>query len=273
MSVSVAMIPYTNMAPYRQLGPPEGCRFVPLVPRASVAALMAGEVAAAAVPVGGLHRLTGIVEPLGRFGIAAKGACMSVLLFSRCPATQLCARNTLRLTDESASSVRLLYLLLGNACGFDRLPRLAGEGQAPDAELLIGDRALVRGAAAGQNDDAAYVTDLSQMWYEHYGLPFVFARWVVRKDAPQQLKAGLRSWLQRFRAEEETLVAQAIPQAAKRLALAPELVQRYFKVIRRCLDDSDMAGQQQFLGQIERFGREPFFPAPAATPQTKAGDP
>ena len=85
MSAPVAMIPYANMAPYRQLGAPRDCNFVPLVPKASIGALIDGKVAAAAVPVGGLARLAGIVETVGRFGIAAKGASMSVLLFSRYP--------------------------------------------------------------------------------------------------------------------------------------------------------------------------------------------
>jgi predicted solute-binding protein len=73
MTAAVAMIPYSNMAPYRQLGEPRGCRFVPLVPKASIAALLSGEVVAAAVPVGGLNALDGVVETVGRFGIAAAG--------------------------------------------------------------------------------------------------------------------------------------------------------------------------------------------------------
>ena len=85
MSTPVAMIPYTNMAPYRQLGPPAGSHFVSLVPRQSIDALRTGAVVAAAVPVGGLTLLGDSVETLGPFGIAARGPCMSVLLFSRLP--------------------------------------------------------------------------------------------------------------------------------------------------------------------------------------------
>ena len=109
MSKPVAMIPYVNMAPYRQLGPPKGCRFIPLVPKASVAALLSGEVVAAAVPVGGLAALQGRVETVGRFGIAAEGVCMSVLFFSRFPFEAMRAPRTIRITSETASSVRLLY--------------------------------------------------------------------------------------------------------------------------------------------------------------------
>jgi chorismate dehydratase len=125
MTAAVAMIPYTNMAPYRQLGAPRGCRFVPLVPKASIGALLSGEVVAAAVPVGGLAALDGVVETVGRFGIAAAGECMSVLFFSRFPFEAMHDPRTIRVTAESASSVRLLYLLLRHCHGVSKLPRIA----------------------------------------------------------------------------------------------------------------------------------------------------
>lgn len=259
MSAPVAMIPYANMAPYRQLGVPRDCHFVPLVPKASIEALIDGQVAAAAVPVGGLARLAGIVETVGRFGIAARGASMSVLLFSRYPIEHMHEPKTLRLTGESASSVRLLYLLLGHTFGFNRLPRLAAPGQTPDAELLIGDRALIRGVAAGADDALAYVTDLSQAWFDIQGLPFVFARWVVRKNIPDSVKTAIADWLDTFKERESQLVSAAVPGAADRLGLTPDVVKRYFNAIRRCLDDSDIRGQQLFFQQIEQFGRQPLF--------------
>lgn len=259
MTTPVAMIPYTNMAPYRQLGPPANCHFVPLAPKASIAALLAGKVAAAAVPVGGLARLAGSVETVGRFGIAAKGASMSVLLFSRYPFEQMHAPRTVHLTGESASSVRLLYLLMGHTFGFNRLPRLAATGRSPDGELLIGDRALVRGVRPAVDQRSAYVTDLSQLWYEIHRLPFVFARWAVRIDAPAAIKTAIFEWLHRFKADEPRLVAQAVPGAASRLKLGPELVGRYFGAIRRCLNDSDLDGQRLFFQQLEQFGRSPLF--------------
>ena len=258
MTVPVAMIPYTNMAPYRQLGEPEGCRFVPMVPRASIAALLSGDVAAAAVPVGGLNALDGVVETVGRFGIAADGDVMSVLLFSRLPFDAMHRPQTIRITGETASSVRLLYLLLGQCHGFDRLPYLAADGQVPDGELLIGDRALVRGQAAG-GAGSIYITDLSRRWRNIHGLPFVFARWVVRKDAPGPVKSAIARWLDEFMDREASLVEQAVPAAAAALDLAPDIVRRYFSVIRRCLGDRDIQGQELFFRTIGRLGRSPLF--------------
>lgn len=253
------MIPYTNMAPYRQLGPPSGCHFVPLVPSASIAALETGRVVAAAVPVGGLTRLSSMVETVGLFGIGAKGPCMSVLLFSRLPFEKLHAPNTLRVTQESATSVRLLYLLLGQTVGFDRLPLLVTDDREPAAELLIGDRALVRGVSVRAEEALTWVTDLSTIWFDRYSLPFVFARWVVRKDAPASVKAVLARWLNEFKEKEPVLVTQAVTETAGRLDLPPDLLDRYFRVIRRSLDDSDLKGQQRFSRDFDQFGRTPLF--------------
>ena len=258
MTVPVAMIPYTNMAPYRQLGAPCGCRFMPLVPKASIAALRSGEVVAAAVPVGGLAALDGVVETVGRFGIAAEGESMSVLFFSRFPFDAMHSPRTIRVTGESSSSVRLLYLLLGHAHGGSRLPHLVADGQVPDGELLIGDRALVKGQSAGDGQPL-YITDLSRKWFDIHRLPFVFARWVVRKDAPEAIKSAIASWLDEFKAREPSLVEQAVPEAARTLDIAPAIIRRYFQVIRRSLDDRDICGQQQFLRQFERLVRTPLF--------------
>lgn len=258
MTAPVAMIPYTNMAPYRQLGEPCGCRFVPLVPRASITALLSGDVVAAAVPVGGLNALEGVVETVGRFGIAADGESMSVLFFSRVPFDAMHGPRTIRITGETASSVRLLYLLLGQRHGFGRLPRLAADSQSPDGELLIGDRALVRGQAAGDMP-SLHVTDLSRRWSDIHDLPFVFARWVVRKDAPGSVKSAIAHWLDEFKDREASLVEQAVPAAAATLDLAPDIVRHYFQVIRRCLDERDIRGQELFFRMIARQGRQPLF--------------
>lgn len=259
MSVPVSMIPYINMAPYRQLGPPAGCHFVPMVPRVSIEALLSGDAVAAAVPVGGLAALDGVVETVGRFGIAAAGESMSVLFFSRVPFEQMHGPRTIRITGETASSVRLLYLLMGQAHGFDRLPHLVADGRVPDGELLIGDRALVKDQ--GQGDaPSVFVTDLSRRWFERNRLPFVFARWVVRKDAPVTVKSAIAGWLDEFKDREPELVEQAVLEAAGAIGLAPGIIRRYFQVIRRSLDESDIRGQQRFLEQIGRYGQTPLFP-------------
>ncbi len=262
----VAMIPYANMAPYRILGAPWGCRFVPVLPRLSIDALFKDDVVAAAVPVGGLPVLESIVEPVGTFGIAAKESSMSVLFFSRLPFEQVKQPETVHVTGESASSVRLLYLLLGYLHGFDRIPFAAAKGRVADGKLIIGDKALREIRFFMENDrpciDYPYanVVDLAEKWFEVFNLPFVFARWVVRKDAPETVKKAILSWLDTVRERGTELGKRAIPGVAEDLDLDHDTVARYFRVIKRSLDPEDIAGQEKFIKEFQKYGRDSLFP-------------
>ncbi len=249
MNAPIAMIPYANMAPYAAMGPPDACYFVACTPRNSIQALREGAVWAAAVPVGGLTALGKMVEPLGLFGIAAHKEVMSVMFFSDRPFESFGRPQTVGLTDESASSVRLLYLLMGYQCGFDRIPLKAAPGALPNGDLVIGDTALRwlhQWESTGEVKGYRHVIDLAAQWERRHQLPFVFARWVVRADASPRLKENLRQWLDRFAAQEEALIERAAPEVAARLALPLDYARRYLKVIRRCLTSQDAAGQARF---------------------------
>ncbi len=244
------MIPYANMAPYETLGPPEKSYFVNITPRNSIAALQAGTVCAAAVPVGGLPALGESVVPIGAFGIAASAEVMSVLFFSDHPIEGFQPPRTVRLTNESASSVRLLYLLMGHTNGFNQIPSLAQPGKTPNGELMIGDAALhwhYRWERHGPFKGYSYMTDLAAQWYRQYQLPIVFARWVMRKDAPLEVEECLRCWLETFAGKESELIERSVGRVAGRLSLPEDYVHRYLKVIRRCLTPEDLTGQTLFL--------------------------
>ncbi len=257
MTFPIAMIPYANMAPFQTMGPPEGCAFVDYLPRDSIQALKDKRVWAAAVPVGGLPALEKTTRFLGRYGIAVDRRVMSVLFFSDRPFEEIARPLTVGLTGESASSVRLLYLLMGYAHGFDRVPGLARKGQPCNGYLVIGDRAL-RWArefeTVGSVRGFTHMLDLAEQWHARFRLPFVFARWVIHAEAPDGLRELLEDWLARFAREEEVLIRTAAPRVAEKMNLPEDYVQRYLRVIRRCLTEEDEAGQQLFLKELERHG-------------------
>jgi chorismate dehydratase len=263
----IAMIPYANMAPFQELGPPAGCVFMDCFPRQSIQALKEKRVWAAAVPVGGLAALRDETDFLGRYGIAVRERAMSVLFFSDRPFEKFRRPLTINITGESASSVRLLYLLLGYQLGFQAVPCLAPRDRPGNGYLVIGDRALQwaqeydrTGAAQGYS----YVADLAELWHRRFGLPFVFARWVVHNQAPQEVKEVLQAWLQHFSQMEPELIARAAPRVARRLSLSNDYAQRYLKVIRRCLTAEDEAGQLRFQEEIKPVGSELPFEIAAA---------
>jgi len=265
----ISMIPYANMAPYRQLGPPAGCAWADYVPRQSSIALRDGAVWAAAAPVGDLPSLAGCTEYLGAFGIAAAGAVGSVILFSDLPLDELAAPAKLRLADESSSSVRLLHLLLIRRHGRERMPLLAEPDEHADAELLIGDEALVR----AQRPNRLFVVDLAEEWFRIHGVPFVFARWVIRRDAPPRLRSAMLEWLEQVRERDAELAEQAAPAEAARLSISSEAMLAYLRGMKRVLGDDELRGQELFLAELARIGTEESFSehrvSQSQTPKTR----
>lgn len=110
---------------------------------------------------------------VGTLGVAAEGAVQSVLLLARRPLDEVA---TLKLDPESRTSNILAQLLLGR-------PRVVGADAVADAEVVIGDRALVRAAAASERP-----FDLAALWTERTGLPFVFAAWYGDANADPALE-------------------------------------------------------------------------------------
>ena len=119
--------------------------------------------------------------------ISSDGPVKSVLLFSRFPVEQLCNRS-IALTTESETSVNLLKVVLAKQYNvsnrFERtaLP-LAEALKKWDALLLIGDAAL-REEMQSRGD--LFIYDLGEMWRGFTGLPFVFALWMVTREAAEQ---------------------------------------------------------------------------------------
>lgn len=145
-------------------------------------------------------------------GITSDGAVRSVLLFSHVPAEELDGCRVL-LTRSSMTSVALLRLLFANvwqsapemAAGDAELSDVARFGIEPhDARLVIGDAALLLGAARSARDAAAipagtpsyeYVYDLGAVWKQWTGLPFVFAVWVAQRTTAVRDALGVHARL------------------------------------------------------------------------------
>lgn len=253
---TMAMIPFANMGPYRRLGIPDGAKWVDLPPRQSSDELMKGTIVAAAAPIGDFARLEPVCDFVGQYGIAAKERVGSVMFFSRVPFSEIGRTHRIKISFMSASSVRLLYLLLGYRQGFDALPFLASPNEACDGELVIGDIALKRALNASRE---AYVTDLVAEWYKAFELPFVFARWVIRKDAPAAIRRALENWLEPMKENDEDFVYASAKLEAERLGIPKESMVEYLLGMRRVLGSEELAGQKRFIDEFMRHGREPAF--------------
>lgn len=115
--------------------------------------------------------------------ISATGAVGSVFLFSRLEPQKLDGAKVL-LSTQSQTSVYLVRIILEEFYGIkpDYIDGAIGDHGA-DLEnfagvLAIGDEAL----RINGSDDFPIKLDLSRLWHERTGLPFVFAVWAVRED-------------------------------------------------------------------------------------------
>ncbi|KIH76891.1 chorismate dehydratase [Geoalkalibacter ferrihydriticus] len=125
--------------------------------------------------------------------ISSLGPVQSVLLFSPCPLEELDDRD-IALTGESATSVNLLRVLLWEFYGVTGARFQVGETSVEEQiargrpALLIGDRAL-RGARRFLG--ACRIYDLGELWFKKTGLPFVFALWILRREAAMRKRDQL----------------------------------------------------------------------------------
>jgi chorismate dehydratase len=190
MTVRVGYIPYLNMVPFHQGFGPEHLHidghhfeFFSMSPNRLGTEAEKGEIDAGAMSLVDYLRLSANFEPVASYGIGVKRAAESVLVFSKKPLAEfsgVCA-----VTDETSTSFRLLQVILEARYGrsgvhYGRIPSLVLFDGESDALLLIGDEAL-RARKEGIKG-FPMVTDLGEEWYQWQNLPFVFARWVVRRN-------------------------------------------------------------------------------------------
>lgn len=265
-TLRIARIPYLNSAPFYQCLDGAGYELVDMAPRALGKLARDGRVDAGILSLCDLRR-TDDFEDLGDLGISLDGPAHSVMLFSR-GSLDVLGGATIAVTGESSTSFPLLRLLLEERHGirpaaYVRRPEGAAEDDA--ATLLIGDAALrlaaEGGLVPGLGDYAApmialarpvaggwtHATDLGAAWDEWQGLPFVFARWGIRRDVPQELRSGLEARLREsLRHASQDLLELAAGYCAP-AGLDAEAGRAYLERFGYDFGPRELAGEAAFL--------------------------
>ena len=142
--------------------------------------LINGTVDLALVPVAVIPKLKEAYI-ISDYCIGANGAVDTVCLYSDVPIEEI---ESIALDYQSRTSVALLKILLNEYWQLNPELKKANVGfeeniKGNHAALVIGDRAFAL------NTKHAYIYDLSAIWKEMTGLPFVFAAWVANTKLPQ----------------------------------------------------------------------------------------
>jgi chorismate dehydratase len=238
-----ARIPYANAAPYYALWADAPFAVRNLVPRDLGREAEAGKVDLGLMAAGDYLRLKPRFELLGEMGVATRGPVLSVLLFSRRPASAL-ANALISVTPETSTSIRLLRLLLDVRRGLPDVRYVRGlEPAQADALLMIGDNAMRM--RDRRPPGFTHTLDLGADWLEWTGLAFVYAVWAVRAGLPREVRTELQDFL------EASLSAglASLPEIAKQQSAAgwsADETEAYLRRFHYRLGPDDLAGLERF---------------------------
>ena len=244
--IRIGKIPYLNsILFFHGLESETGVRLEPLVPRALSSAVAEGEVDAGPVPLVTAWEIEDRFSPLGDFCISSIDRARSILFYSRRPFEQLDGA-TIGVTRETSTSVRLLKVLLMHAWRVRPAGYTHVDWPSNDAFLLIGDEALIHRRGV---KDYPHVADLGEVWHRWTGLPFVFARWMVRTDLPGEDKARLVRMLDASIAEGWAHFERVAAPRVADLTMTIEEMREYLQGFRFRMT----AAEQQAIGKFQQL--------------------
>lgn len=149
-----------------------------LEPSSLVIELAEGRLQAALVPIVEVLENAAAYHLVDGIAIGSLNSVYSVVLAHALPVVRI---RTVALDPASKTSNQLVRVLLQK---YYRLqPYYVSPDEPAEGQLIIGDPAITYRQS---HPDERYL-DLAQSWHAHTGLPFVFAAWAVRKDAPDAL--------------------------------------------------------------------------------------
>jgi chorismate dehydratase len=154
------------------------------VPSGLVRRFASGGLNAALLPVFDIFR-QGRAHLVDDVSISCRGPVRSVVIASDRP-LQDCAE--IVADPASVTSNALTQVVLAEFLGND-FPKLVKEASGPNpARVLIGDQAL----EFRHSHPDWHFLDLGELWFQHVGLPFVFAAWCLNEPVSYALAARLR---------------------------------------------------------------------------------
>ena len=222
----VARVPYLHSEPFYFDMARRGIELCEMVPSALASAAEQGTIDAGPIPLVDCDRLAEGFQPVAGFCVACVKQAGSLFLYSTKPIEALHGA-PIGITDEAATAPRLLHVLL--RLKYQVQPAAYVPLDAPhDAFLLAGNRGLrQRRGAPG----FPHTYDLGTEWHTWTGLPFVFSRWMVRKDADPKALALLEDTLY-VGLEEGVNALYRLTEPREDLLMLPREVAAYVQSLR-----------------------------------------
>ena len=245
MKYKLSVVSYLNTIPFiyglKQYGLDKKLDISLDIPSACAEKLLSKKVDIGLVPIVVLKQLED-AQIISDYCIGANGAADTVCLFSD---VSFDAVEGILLDYQSRTSVELLKILLKEHWRIS--PKLIEANEnyetqisGKTAGLIIGDRAF------HFQDKFKYAYDLSDIWKQITGLPFVFACWIANKELDEGFKKEFNNAL-KFGVEN---IEEAIKSAADIYSHCKNPQDYLNKKISYILDEDKRKGMELFLEKI-----------------------
>jgi len=245
----VAQIGYLNTLPFFYQWSEKDFPLIKGTPRELADLAKKGDVLAGPLPIPSLWEMESEFEPLGNWGIAAQKSSGSVLVSSQKPFSSL-DEITVGVTPDSLASVALCEILINQKYGH-QVTLKRGFQEDDKAQLVIGDQALLMGLST-PSPLRPYVTDLATEWWEWQKLPFVFARWAVKKNISPHLKNRLESCLRDSFEEGIKNIGTIASSVSGSLGISEEKISRYLNEFIFKLGPTEEKSMALFRERVEK---------------------
>ncbi len=252
MAINIGRVPYLSCEPFYFDMERRGIELITLLPSALAAAAQEGQIDAAPFPVVDCARLEAEFGYMTGFCVATISSAGSVVLNSTQPIQELTGAR-IGVSEEAATAPKLLQILLTQKYQVEPAPYVSPQESA-EALLHIGNMGLRN--RRGMRGFAHHY-DLGSEWHDWTGLPFVFSRWMVRKELerPQAaviedaLYVGLQDWADGlFRLSE----------SRDNLRMHPQDMLTYTQGIRYFMGVPEQKGLDLFLQRLKQLHSDPL---------------
>ena len=217
-------------------------------PNEMVAAIADGRLQGGLAPLVDTFNLDDSLRTVSGFCVATIASAVSVKLHSKTPIEELsgCA---VAVPDEAPTAVKLLQVLLSVKHGVKPAAYVT-EDDPHEARLLVGNLGL-RHRRGLRDHPNTY--DLGEEWQRWTNLPFVFARWVLRKDLERQdalviedsLYTSLQDWADGL---------YRVSGPSDKVPVHPSEIHTYTQGLRYFMgvpEERSVALFQEYLGQLD----------------------
>tara|TARA_B100001142_G_C14348103_1_gene660869 strand:- start:1437 stop:2186 length:750 start_codon:yes stop_codon:yes gene_type:complete len=241
----ISVISYLNSFPFiyglRKNNLDKKCEISLNIPSVCADKLILGDADIALAPVVLMNQLNN-VKIVSDYCIGANGHVDTVCLFSDVPFYEI---ENIFIDYQSRTSVELLKIILKDFWKIsppfiDTSNNYEARIKGKSAGLIIGDRAF------HYKNKFNYIYDLSGIWKEMCGLPFVFACWITNKKIDEDFKKEFNSAL----GYGVDNIQEAIKLAPSMLSDCQNPYDYLNNKISYQLDDEKLEGMRLFLNKI-----------------------